>query len=175
MVTCSHYNVCNAPVQLAQFVTVYSWGHCSPFACTIIWEPSECQGDMCPLLHRVTRVQCSLASMMEPSMRRRPPMRSPAAMRDLRGMFLRRIADSFLRNEQRYNVGYGQNEGSSITRVMPPSPLTRISVASDLHLQHITDFDYDRGTFEFAHEGRCPHENLCGLRPASPIYCGFQL
>jgi hypothetical protein len=36
-------------------------------------------------------------------------------------------------------------------RVMPP--LARISVASSLHLQHVTDFDYGGGTFELAHEG----------------------
>jgi hypothetical protein len=62
------------------------------------------------------------------------------------GSRLRRIADSFLRNEQRYNVGYGQNEGSSITRVMPPPPsqeslwpltcisnISRTSIMTEVH------------------------------------------
>jgi hypothetical protein len=29
-------------------------------------------------------------------------------------------------------------------------------MASDLHLQHIEDFDYGEGTFELAHEGDAP-------------------
>jgi hypothetical protein len=33
------------------------------------------------------------------------------------------------------------------------APLVRISVASVLHLQHITEFSYSGGTFELAHEG----------------------
>jgi hypothetical protein len=69
------------------------------------------------------------------------------------GPRLCRIADSFLRNERRYNVGYGQNEGSSVVRVMLPPPLVRIFVASGLHSQRITDFNYGGGTFELAHEG----------------------
>jgi hypothetical protein len=36
---------------------------------------------------------------------------------------------------------------------MGDAPLMRISVASGLHLQHITDFNFSRGTFELAHEG----------------------
>jgi hypothetical protein len=88
-------------------------------------------------------------------MRRRPPVRSPVAPRDLCLAHFRsrshlgqgcRLADSFLRNEQRYNVGYGQNEGSSITRVMPPPPsqeslwpltcisnISRTSIMTEVH------------------------------------------
>jgi hypothetical protein len=79
MVTCSHYNVCNAPVRQQQSITVQSQGHYSPLATTIIYVSNECQGDMCPLLHRVTRVHRSLASVMESLTRRRPPVRSPVA------------------------------------------------------------------------------------------------
>jgi hypothetical protein len=69
-VTCSHYNVSNAPVQLPQSITVQSWGYYSPLASTIICAPDECRGDTCPLLHMVTCAHRSLASMMEPSMHR---------------------------------------------------------------------------------------------------------
>jgi hypothetical protein len=58
-----------------------------------------------------------------------------------------------------------KNECSSIARVMP-APLVKISVASGLHLQHITDFDYGGGTFELAHEG----DALVRIYVASGLY-----
>jgi hypothetical protein len=46
--------------------------------------------------------------------------------------------------------------GIQPSRVSIMPPLARIFVASGLHLQHITDFDYNGGTFELAHEGDAP-------------------
>jgi hypothetical protein len=43
------------------------------------------------------------------------------------------LADSFLRNEQRYDIGHDQNKGSFVMRLM--FPLARMSMASGLHPQ----------------------------------------
>jgi hypothetical protein len=74
------------------------------------------------------------------------------------------LANSFLRNERRYNVGHDRYEGSSFARVMPPP--TRISVTSSLHPQWITDFNCDRGTFELTREG----DALSRVSTASGLY-----
>jgi hypothetical protein len=77
IVTRSHYNICNSPVQLPQrvivlfakqkkHVIVQSQGHYSHLSSTIICEPNKYRRDMCSLLHRATHVQCSLASVVEP-------------------------------------------------------------------------------------------------------------
>jgi hypothetical protein len=92
------------------------------------------------------------------------PSTSPFPLPRRLRLRLLRLADSFLWNEWRYDVGHCQNEGSSVMRVMPPP--TRISVASGLHPQWITDFNYSGGTFKLTREG----DALSRVSTASGLY-----